>query len=85
MPIITLLGKSYSARIAASILKACNLNELVTTSYSEYESLAYELATNKEKLQAIREKLRNKNKLSFFDSSKFTNDLELIYSKLMNK
>ena len=47
LPIITLPGKSYSARIAASILNACNLNELITTSYLEYESLAYELATNK--------------------------------------
>ncbi|WP_269608783.1 tetratricopeptide repeat protein [Prochlorococcus marinus] len=85
VPVITLLGKSYSARIAASILNACNLNELVTTSYSEYESLAYELATNKEKLKTIREKLRNKNKLSFFDSSKFTNELEIMYSNLVNK
>ena len=80
-----MLGKSFSARIAASILSACNLNELVTTSYSEYEALAYELAINKEKLKTIREKLRNKNKLSFFDSSKFTNELELIYSNLMNQ
>ncbi len=84
LPVITLLGKSYSARIGASILSACNLNELITTSHAEYESLACELATNKEKLKAIREKLINKNKLSFFDSSKFTNELELIYNKIIN-
>jgi len=84
LPVITLLGKSCSARIAASILNACNLKELVTTSYAEYEELAYELATNKEKLKSIKEKLINKNQLPFFDSSRFTIDLELIYSNLMN-
>ena len=66
------------------MLNACNLNELITTSYAEYEDLAYELATNKEKLKKIREKLKNKSKLPFFDSSRFTNELELIYSNIIN-
>tara|TARA_Y100001968_G_C19446352_1_gene765592 strand:+ start:1594 stop:3633 length:2040 start_codon:yes stop_codon:yes gene_type:complete len=85
LPLITLLGKSYSARMAASILIACNLNELVTTNYSEYEALAYELATNNEKLRQIRSKLKNKDQLPFFDSARFTNELEVIYTKIINK
>ena len=83
LPVITLLGSSHSARMAASILIACNLKELVTTNSSEYEALAYELATNKEKLRKIREKLLNKNKLSFFDSNQFTSDLENIYTNII--
>ena len=40
-------------KISLNRLNACDLNELVTTSYAEYESLAYELATNKEKLSFV--------------------------------
>ena len=80
LPVITLLGKSYSARIAASILSACDLEDLITHTESEYEALAYELATNKDKLNQIRNKLKKKSS-SFFDSNKYTRDLENIYIK----
>ena len=84
LPLITLLGNSYSARMAASILNACGLQELITHNESEYEELAYELSTNQDKLNGIREKIRINNNSSFFNSNKFTRDLELIYNNLMN-
>ena len=83
-PIVTLLGKSYSARMAASILSACNLNELITHNYSEYESIAYTLATNNEKLKEIYQKLINKKEISFFNSHKFTSELESVYNNIYN-
>jgi len=85
LPIITLLGKSFSARIAASILSACDLNELITHSQLEYEELAYELATNDEKLSGIREKIRNKKDSSYFDTNQFTKGLENIYRNIVPK
>ena len=81
LPLITLIGKSYSARMAASVLNACNLNELVTTNVSDYESLAYEIATNKDKLNNLRIKIKNNIDCNFFDSEKFTLDLEELYIK----
>ncbi len=84
MPLITKTGKSFRARIATSILSACNLNELITANDSDYESLAYELATNQEKFHSIREKVKNKLNCSFFDSSKFTSALETIYIDKIN-
>jgi len=83
LPIITLLGKSFSARIASSILSACDLNELITHSHSEYEKLAYELATNHEKLSEINEKIRNKKDCIYFDSNQFTNELENTYRNII--
>ena len=83
LPLITLLGNSYSSRIAASILNSCNLSELITYSYEEYENLAYDLATNKTKLDNIREKLMDKKKSPYFDSYKFTEALESIYSNII--
>jgi protein O-GlcNAc transferase len=83
LPIITLFGKSYTARIAASILSACNLNELITHNLKEYEKLAYELATNREKFNQIRRKLKNNANLHF-NSGKYTRELEKIYINIMN-
>ena len=83
LPLITLSGKSFSAKQAASILNCCNLNELITHNEFEYEALAYELATNCKMLNKIRSKLKEKAS-SFFDSNKFRSDLENIYIKLVN-
>ena len=85
LPIITRLGKSYSARMAASILSACDLTELITHTDLEYESLAYELATNKKKLSTIKEKIRVKMNCQFFNSEYFTNNLEKVYTNIIKK
>jgi len=79
VPLITMSGKSFSSRMGASILNACNLNELITHSEKEYELLAYELANNKKRLESIRKKLNKKQNYSFFDSERYTIDLENIY------
>ena len=83
LPLITLLGKSFSARMAASLLSSCNMDELITHTHSEYEDLAYELATNKEKLSAIKKRLNNKTTNSFFNSNQFTDELERLYVKVL--
>mgnify|MGYP001409092847 CR=1 FL=1 len=57
VPMVTYLGQSYQARMGASIVNALNLPELITNSLEEYESLAIELATNPDKLKAIKDKL----------------------------
>ncbi len=82
LPIITLIGKSYSARMTSSILTSYNLNELITNNYLEYEQLAYELATDKEKYSYIYEKINSKLDPSLFNSFEFTQNLEEIYTYL---
>ncbi len=57
LPLITLIGSSFASRHAASILNAVGLPELITESTQDYESLAVELATNPDKLLAIKHKL----------------------------
>ena len=46
LPVLTLSGNSFSSRIAASLLNAVNIPELITNSQSKYEAKAIELATN---------------------------------------
>ena len=68
LPVITKTGETVVSRLATSALNAIEMPELITKSEQEYEELALELATNKDKLSQIKEKLAiNKNKTSLFD------------------
>ena len=86
LPIITLMGESFASRVAASLLYAINLPELVTTSRAEYELLAIELATNPLKLNSIKQKL-TKNRLTtpLFNAQLFTKNLEAAYMQMYER
>ena len=82
LPLITLKGKSYHSRMASSLLKSINLDELVANSKIEYEEKAYQLATNPEKLMQIKLKLKSNLKDSqFLNSASFTKELESSYKE----
>ncbi|MBT8562335.1 hypothetical protein G6717_07090 [Polynucleobacter paneuropaeus] len=80
LPVLTLSGKTFPARMAGSILKAIDLPELVTHTIADYENLAVELATNKPMLKAIRTKLAaNRVSTPLFDSPRTTKNIEKAY------
>lgn len=84
VPMITQIGKAFPGRVAASLLKAIGLPELVTANASAYEALALELATNPALLKATREKLaRNRTTMPLYDSGKFTRDIETAYIAML--
>lgn len=86
LPVLTRLGKSFAGRMAASLLTALDLPELITHSQAEYEALAIELALDAEKLTAIRQKLAA-NRLSqpLFDTPLFTRNLEAAYRRIYER
>jgi len=86
LPILTLTGESFASRVAASLLNAIGLTELITTSQEQYESLAIELATNPDKLNSLKKRL-SENRLSspLFDTPLFTNNLETAYMKIYER
>ncbi|AIQ98286.1 tetratricopeptide repeat protein [Prochlorococcus sp. MIT 0801] len=76
-PIIAYEGKSYTSRMSSSILNALGLNKLIARSLSEYEELAFNLATNYEFFDEIKNKLYDLNDNSkFFNSDSFVQDYE---------
>lgn len=80
VPLLTRLGDSFAGRVAASLLRAVGLPELVTTSLQQYEALAVELATTPARLAEIRERLvRNRLTTPLFDTRSFTRQLEAAY------
>ena len=86
VPILTLMGQSFASRVAASLLNAIGLPELITSTQEEYEALAIELALNPMKLADIKLKLA-KNRLTtpLFDTPLFTKNLEAAYIKMMDR
>jgi protein O-GlcNAc transferase len=83
LPVVTCYGKAFPGRVAASLLKAIDLPELVTASPEKYEELALELAGNPALLKATREKLtRNRTTTPLFDSERFRKAIEAAYEAL---
>ncbi len=80
LPLLTWLGDTFPARIAASLLRAIDVPELVTESLEQYEHTAERLARNPDRLAAIRTKLaRNRDAAPLFDTPRFTRNLEAAY------
>jgi predicted O-linked N-acetylglucosamine transferase (SPINDLY family) len=86
LPLLTCLGGSFQGRVAASLLHAAGLPELITTSPAEYENRALELARDPARLAAIRQKLaQNRASAPLFDSARFTCDLERVYTAMWRR
>jgi len=83
LPVLTQIGQTFAGRVAASLLNAIGLPELITHSRQEYEALAIELAQNREKLREVRKKL-DKNRLTtaLFDTRLYTRHLEAAYAAM---
>ena len=86
LPVLTCVGETFPGRVAASLLNAIGLPELITSTTQEYETLATELATNPEKLAAIKHKLAS-NRLTtpLFDTQKFTRHIEAAYTMMYER
>ena len=86
LPVLTCEGRSFPARVAASLLHAIRLPELVATGLAEYETLAVELAADRSKLEAIREKLvANRAKSPLFDTTRSRRAIEAAYRAMYDR
>jgi protein O-GlcNAc transferase len=80
VPVITMPGEAFAARMAGSLLHAVGMPELVTSSLEEYQALAIRLGRNPELLTATKAKLaRNRLTQPLFDTGRFRRHLEAAY------
>jgi predicted O-linked N-acetylglucosamine transferase (SPINDLY family) len=83
LPVVTVMGEAFAGRVAASLLKAIEMPELVTSNLADYEALALALARDPARLTSLKEKLaRNIRTTPLFDADSFTRDLETAYLKM---
>jgi predicted O-linked N-acetylglucosamine transferase (SPINDLY family) len=86
VPIVTCLGETFAGRVAASLLKAVGLPELITTSLADYEALALKLAREPSLLASIKAKLsRNRGTHPLFDTARFTHHIEAAYTAMWDR
>jgi predicted O-linked N-acetylglucosamine transferase (SPINDLY family) len=86
LPVVTRLGETFAGRVAGSLLNAVGLPELITRTSAEYEQLALELATDREKLSVIKKRLAdNRLKHPLFDTELFTKHLESAYQRMWER
>lgn len=86
LPVLTCLGSAFAGRVAAGMLHAVGLPELVTTSLSDYEKRALELAQDPSALARLRAKLaRNRDTHPLFDTAQFTRGLEAVYKGMWER
>jgi predicted O-linked N-acetylglucosamine transferase (SPINDLY family) len=82
LPVLTCMGESFASRVAASLLNAIEMPELITSSLEEYEELAIALGNDHQRVLALKQKLElNKLTTPLFDSSLFAANYEdVIYN-----
>jgi protein O-GlcNAc transferase len=86
VPVVTRIGESFAGRMAASLLKAVGLPELITTTTQEYESLALTLARQPDKLAEVKRKLEaNRLSVPLFDTRLFATHIEAAFTGMWQR
>jgi protein O-GlcNAc transferase len=84
LPVVALAGNSFVARVSASLLHACGLDELVTGTAADYEALALSLARDPERLAMLKARLKSEpQRLPLFDTRRYVLDLERAYGEML--
>jgi predicted O-linked N-acetylglucosamine transferase (SPINDLY family) len=80
VPVLTTPGRTFAGRVAASLLHAAGLPELVAPSLEDYERLALELARDSVVLTELKARLRRAlTTQPLFDTARHTRHLERAY------
>ena len=80
LPLVTCPGEAFAARVAASLLCAAGLPELVTSNHTDYESLALRLAQEPALLASYKARLQvNRLSCDLFNTEKTIRNLEAAY------
>lgn len=83
IPVVTLQGQQFAARVSASVLTALNMPELITHSPAAYQTLALTLATTPHYLANIKAKLaRHRLSAPLFNTLQQTRALEALYQQV---
>jgi predicted O-linked N-acetylglucosamine transferase (SPINDLY family) len=86
LPVLTQMGETFAGRVAASLLNAIGLPELITQTNEQYEALAVDLASQPETLSAIKARLaQNRLTTPLFKTELFTRNIESAYEAMYDR
>jgi len=86
VPLLTRKGTAFPGRVAASLLSAAGLPELITEDAASYEAMAIKLATDAKALKALRDKLaKNRATCDLFNTDKTARAIESAYEQMWQR
>ncbi len=86
LPVLTCAGERPPSRVAASLLTALGLPDLITDTAESYAEQAFTLAAHPEKLESVRARLaRNRLSHPLFDTARTVRHLEQAYRMMWER
>jgi predicted O-linked N-acetylglucosamine transferase (SPINDLY family) len=86
VPVLSTLGGHWVSRMSASALHCTGLSELIAADLAQYEQIAVDLASNPERLQAIKQDLqRHRSTSALFNTALFTRHVEKAYGSMWQR
>jgi predicted O-linked N-acetylglucosamine transferase (SPINDLY family) len=86
VPLLTLCGASFAARMGAALLRASGMEELITYTHSEYEEAAVRLAQQPAQLAGLRQQAQAlRANGSIFDTPRWVRDWENLLGSAFSK
>jgi len=77
LPVLTLRGEHFASRVAASLLNAAGVGDLIATDMHEYEEKAISLGLRSEEIAALKRRLhQNKFTSPLFQTARFVREFE---------
>ena len=83
VPVLTVPGETFASRVAASLVNACGLQDLICKDAEAYTSLAIGLANEPGLLRGLKQHLEeSRAELPLFDSARFTREFEALLLRM---
>ena len=86
LPVLTRMGVTFASRVAASLLHAMNMPDLIVATEAEYEEMAVALALDRQRYTTLRQRLEESQQSApLFNCERFTHHLESAYSAIFER
>jgi protein O-GlcNAc transferase len=86
LPLLTCEGTTFPGRVAASLLRAAGVPELIAGSLGEYEAMALKLAEDPALLASLKTKLAdNRGSCALFNQERFARHIEAAYAAMSER
>jgi protein O-GlcNAc transferase len=81
--VLTLEGRTFAARVGASLLKGIGMDELICRSPAEYEQAALAIATSPQRAAELKQRLAgHRTTYPLFDTAGFARSLESAFATM---
>jgi len=86
VPVVTVQGRTFAQRVAASLLRTLGLDELIAADVPAYSALVMALAGDAPRRAALRDELvARRHRTPLFDGAAFAKDIEALYRRMWER